>query len=198
MRIPITMSPVVPYTLLRPCANASAASFYPECVRWSGSPPEKNAGLARYADGQPLPRLAAYREQRDAHHGAARGVERRAHLWKHNDPAVRWHSESLGPRTRTMQSPRDPTTGAARERGGRGAVGEQQRARHRGADPVLLAEARERRRPRAAAARRVRPALGERHLLSNHDDRRIMRIKTPCIRTRDYRGLRTFTHRSSI
>ena len=31
----------LPYTLLRPCANASLESYYPECLRWSEAPPER-------------------------------------------------------------------------------------------------------------------------------------------------------------
>ena len=59
-------SPLIPYTLLRPCSNDSLASFYPECQRWSsgGRLIEKNAGLAHYANGSALPGLAQYREER--------------------------------------------------------------------------------------------------------------------------------------
>ena len=57
-------SPVVPYTLLRPCANASLASFFPECARWTKMGIDKNAGLASYTDGAPLPGLDAYEQER--------------------------------------------------------------------------------------------------------------------------------------
>ena len=58
-------SPVVPYTLLRPCGNASLASFYPECHRWAAKAGlEKNAGLAHYSNGSALPNLADYRLRR--------------------------------------------------------------------------------------------------------------------------------------
>ena len=58
-------SPIVPYTLLRPCANASSRSFYPECARWTSRPPEKNAGLHHYANGSALPNAPAFRAERD-------------------------------------------------------------------------------------------------------------------------------------
>ena len=53
----------LPYTLLRPCANASLESYYPECLRWSEAPPEKNAGLS-FFNGTALPDLAKYRRAR--------------------------------------------------------------------------------------------------------------------------------------
>ena len=53
----------LPYTLLRPCANASLESYYPECLRWSEAPPEKNAGLS-FFNGTALPDLAKYRRER--------------------------------------------------------------------------------------------------------------------------------------
>jgi len=57
-------SPIVPYTLLRPCANASLASFYPECTRWTSRSPEKNAGLTHYVNGSLLPGANAFRLER--------------------------------------------------------------------------------------------------------------------------------------
>lgn len=57
-------SAVIPYTLLRPCANASLDAYYPECARWTSMGIEKNAGLVRYTDGSPLPHLEAYRQER--------------------------------------------------------------------------------------------------------------------------------------
>jgi hypothetical protein len=72
-RVPLAEpSPVVPYTLLRPCANASAAAFYPECVRWTSAPPEKNAGLSHYANGSALPGADAFRRARSQHHNRCR------------------------------------------------------------------------------------------------------------------------------
>ena len=65
-RVPLAEpSPIVPYTLLRPCANASTRSFYPECVRWTSRPPEKNAGLHHYTNGSALPGAPAFRAERD-------------------------------------------------------------------------------------------------------------------------------------
>ena len=46
-----------------PCANASLESYYPECLRWSEAPPEKNAGLS-FFNGTALPDLAKYRRER--------------------------------------------------------------------------------------------------------------------------------------
>ena len=58
-------SPVVPYTLLRPCGNPSPSSFYPECHRWAERAGiEKNAGLTHYANGSALPNIHTYRIER--------------------------------------------------------------------------------------------------------------------------------------
>ena len=55
-------SPLVPYTLIRPCAH-DARTFFPECQRWSDRPFKKNAGLTHYANGSALPGEVAYRER---------------------------------------------------------------------------------------------------------------------------------------
>lgn len=66
-------SPVVPYTLLRPCGNPSPSSFYPECHRWAERAGiEKNAGLTHYANGSALPNIHTYRiERRQAYNRCA-------------------------------------------------------------------------------------------------------------------------------
>lgn len=65
-------SPLIPYTLLRPCGNASAATYYPECHRWTSKPLEKNAGLAHYANGSALPTLQQYMADRVGVHQRCR------------------------------------------------------------------------------------------------------------------------------
>jgi hypothetical protein len=74
-RVPLASpSPLIPYTLLRPCGNASISSFYPECHRWTSKPLEKNAGLAYYSNGSALPDLSRYRRERVKVHRRCRAA----------------------------------------------------------------------------------------------------------------------------